>query len=406
MDTLWQDMKYAARTLRRRPSFTLIAVLTLAVGIGGNTAIFTLVHSVLLRPLAYPESGRLVYMGQQFQGGGHSQATTMFKAIFWQRHAEAFEGMTAETGAGYNLTGGSLPERVTGSLVSHDFFRVLGVQPVLGRGFTAEEDSPGGPSVVILTDGVWKRLFGADPGVLGRTVRLNERPYEVIGVLPPGFAPDRSAEIFVPLRLSERTFDPGTNYAVTARLKPGVTLEQARADAKRVFEMFRTEHPGRIDRFEVGISIHPLQDLVVGEARTPLLVLFGAVGLVLLIACANVANLLLARAASRTREIAVRVAMGAGRGRILRQLICESLAMAVTGGVAGLLLAVWMRDALLAVVPAGLPRVREITLDANVLFFALGLSVVTGVVFGLVSMLQVGRVDLSQSLKEGGERSA
>lgn len=401
MDTLWQDLRYGLRMLLKNPGFTAVAVLTLALGIGANTAIFSVVNAVLLRPLLYPQPQRLMEIGRTYTGSEVYPASEP-KFIFWRDHNQSFEAMAATQGigSGLNLSGGAEPEYVTGIQVSADFFRVLGVSPALGRGFTKEEESPQGERIVILSDGLWRRRFGADARLIGKTVTLNSETYTVVGIMPPGFQFAAPFDVLVPLRLNPASRSGAHNFTVIGRLKPGVTEAQARAEMKLVGEKFRVVYPQAMAPNE-SVNLTGWHNNLVQEIRPVLLILLGAVGFVLLMACANVAHLHLARSAARQKEMAIRLALGASGWRVVRQLLIEGVLLALAGGMAGLLLAVWAIDALTALMPEGmLPLLGQISFDGRVLAFTLATAVATGLIFGLAPALQAGRVDVNQSLKE------
>ncbi len=400
-----QDLRFALRMMLKSPGFTAVAVLALALGIGANSAIFTLVNSVLLRPLPYPESERLFLVVRQYRAS-RTETVSLPKIDYWRTHNRVFDRLTAfdVIGAGYNLSGAEgEPERVRGVRVSAEFFRVVGVSPVLGRGFLPEEDLPGGRRVVVLSQGLWRRRFGADPGLLGKPVILAGEPYTVVGVMPRGFEFVPEADLWTPLQPVIRSNDQANYLACLGRLKPGVTAEQARAEMERLARQFRPQYPDLMGRNE-SFGVFSLHEWVVGNIRPALLVLLGAVGCVLLIACANVANLLLARAAARAKEVAIRTALGASRLRLLRQLLTESVVLALAGGALGSLLGFWGLKALLVASPAGIPLVR-IAMDARVLGFTLAVSLATGVLFGLAPALRASRPDLNETLKEGSGRA-
>ena len=408
METLWQDIRYGFRMLLKKPGFTAVAALALALGVGANTAIFSVVNGVLLRPLPFKDPERLVRLGEwSKEVPGMSISYPNFKD--WREQNRVFDGVAATQFDSYNLTGSDEPERLQGRNVSWNFFDVLGVRPALGRSFRPEEDHAGAPQVCVISHALWERRFGSDQKIVGKAVTLNGGAYTVVGVLPAGYRYGTQTDVFVPIGLGEasermapRDNHPGI-YAV-ARLKEGVTFEQAEAEMKSIAARLAEAYPK--ENAEHGVTLIPLREYFVGDIRTSLLVLLGAVGFVLLIACANVANLLLARAASRYREIAVRTALGASRFRIIRQLLTESVILAVISGAAGLLLAMWGVDVLRRASLDVIPTTADIGLDRYVLFFTLGVSVLTGVVFGLAPALQASKPELNEALKEGGRSGA
>jgi predicted permease len=401
MEKLIQDIRYGFRTLMKRPGFTVIAVITLALGIGANTAIFSVVNAVLLRPLPYPEAQKLMWIGQVYDG--NQQAAGEPKFLFWREHSQVFEAMAATSGyggAGGNLAGGNQAEYVEGVRVSQDFFRVLGVEPALGRAFTEAEDAPGGERVAILSDALWHRSFGADKSVIGRSVTLNGESVIVVGVMPQQFHFDSGIDLFVPMR-AVPTANADPNSTVIGRLKSGVTIEQAQAEMKQIAEQYRAVYPKAMAENET-VGVRPYQEMFTTDVQKLLWILLSAVGFLLLIACANVANLQLTRATARQKEIAVRLALGAGSGRLIRQLLTEGLLLAFCGGAAGLLLATWGTELLTAALPENLlPNVTEVSFDWRVLSFALISTLITGVLFGLAPALQAIRVDVNTTLKEG-----
>ena len=407
-ENLLQDVRFAGRTLRRSPAFMFTGILALALGIGANTAIFTVVNTVLLQPLAYPEPERLVQL-ELSSPQGKGNITSIPKFNVWREQTQVFQDVAAYDlgGPGINLTGSDRPEQLKGIHVSAGFFRVFGARLAAGRTFSADEDRPGGPAIVVVSGGLWRRRFGADPNFVGRSITLGDEPYTVTGVLNSSFTSDPPADIYLPLRADPNSSDQAQYLHATARLKPGVTLDQAKAAMKQAAEEFKRKFPGANP--QESFTAEPLRDTVVGDVRKSLLVLVGAVGFVLLIACANVANLLLARATIRKREIAIRAAIGAGRGRVIRQLLTESVLLSLAGGVLGLGLGYAGVRALLAINPGDVPRIGErgsaVVLDWRVLLFTLAVSVLTGILFGLIPAFNVSRADLNLTLKESGQRS-
>ena len=406
VETLLQDLRYGARVLRKSPGFTLAAVLTLALGVGATTAIFSVVNAALLRPLPYPEADRLLYVGQLYRDGLAGSGEPKF--LFWREQSRSFEALACYSGyggAGGNLAGGQEAEYVRGLRVSEDFFRVLGVYPALGRAFTHEEDQPGGAGVAILSYGLWQRSFGGDRGLIGKTVILNDRPVTVVGIMPPHFRFGSEVGLFVPMRARPgANVDP--NAEVVGRLKPGVSFQEAQAELKVIAEKYRAAFPRQMLESE-SVGAQPYQGFFTEGVAKYLWLILGAVSFLLLIACANVANLQLARAAARRREIAVRLALGAGGGRVARQLLTEGLVLALAGGAAGLLLALWGTPLLSALIPRGiLPPVAEVSVDWRVLAFALAASVVTGLLFGAAPALQARRVDVNSALKDSPGKGA
>lgn len=411
MDNILQDLRFAIRALRKNPGFATVAVLTLAFGIGANTAIFSVVNAVLLRPLPYPEPGRLVMVWESEKSG---DPTLVSPANFadWSEQSETCSQIAALRGWDANLSGVDEPERLRGAMVTADLFTALGVAPVAGRTFLPEEDQPGRNRVVVLGYGLWQRRFGSDPQIVGKTIAINGINRTVIGIMPAQFklplvtirkAPEQT-EIWTPWAMDanyRKRRDLG-QLLVIARLNQRVTTEQAQAELSAI--SYRSNPRPAVDQ-RLDAQVIPLHRNLVGDVRSALLVLLGAVGFVLLIACANVANLLLARAATRQKEMAIRAALGASRWRMLRQLLTESVLLALIGGVIGLLLALWGTDAMVALSPADLPRLEEIGVDISVLGFTLVTSLLTGIVFGLAPAWQSAKSDLNEALKESGRSS-
>ncbi len=408
MATLYKDLRYGMRMLVKNPGFTAVAVITLALGIGANTAMFSVIYGVLLRPLPYPEPERIVEISRTMHGEYGYSGFDAGAYDFWREHREPFQYLAASTGSGANLVGAGRPERIDVRRVSTEYFDVYGVRPFLGRSFRADEDRLGGPNVAVLNFSLWQEHFGGDPSAIGRTVLLDGTPYTVIGVMPIDFASIPSAQLWTTLEPVRNTVGGGQNFSVFARLKPGVSAQRASSYLASLAQPFVEQHyqwmPGR-DRQFVSFRATPYIHMVTQDVRTPLLVLFAAIGFVLLIACVNVANLLLARVAARNREIALRTALGAGRVRIVRQLLTESVLLALLGGALGLLVAFWGLHSLLSLAPDALPRTQDVSLNGGALLFTGGVAVLTGILFGLAPALQAWRTNLNESLKEGETRA-
>ncbi len=405
MDTFWQDVRYGVRSLLKKPGFAFIAVLTLALGIGANSTIFSFVNAILLRPLPYKNPERLVLLDETASRRGIASMGVSFPNFLdWREQNQVFEDVAAYSEDTYTLAGGGEPEQLQGARISSGLFELLGVQPLMGRTFSAEEDRPNNDAVVILSYGLWQRRFGSDPQIVGQSINVGNRAHTVIGVMPAGFKFPEVAQLWRPMALDTTMWTRNDHgLSAIARLKPNVTIEQAQSEMIRVARRIEEQNP--VTNEGMSVTVLNLRDTLVGDYRQALWILLGVVGFVLLIACANVANLLLARSAARQKEIAIRAAMGASRWRIIRQLVTESLLLSVIGGALGLVLAVWGIDLLLATIPIEFPFWMKFSLDTSVLLFTIAVSVLTGVVFGLAPALQATKIELNETLKEGG-RSA
>ncbi len=412
MNSLLNDVRYAVRMCLRTPAFTVIAVLALALGIGANTAIFTIANAVLIEPLPFHDADRVVAVWEiNPTHGGRSNTIGPANYLRWRERADAFEELSATFDSAVNVTGGGTPEQLVAQYVTPDFFAALGASPLLGRTFTPDEGPRGKSDVVVLGYGLWQRRFGGDPGIIGRTIQLNDRPRVVVGVMPPGVQlflktgslTSKPAELWLPFAFTADDREPHGRYlSAIARLKPGVSLDRARAQMSAIAASLETELP----TFDAGWSVRlvPLRQELSGEIRPALVVLSGAVLFVLLIACANVANLLLARTAARDREIAIRVALGAGRRRVMRQLLTESIVLAVAGGAAGLLLAQWALDFLVAIAPVDIRGLGHLQVSYPVLAFTAAISMLTAIVAGFAPALESARADVQESLKDGARQ--
>jgi putative ABC transport system permease protein len=404
----WQDLRYGFRTLLRNPFFCVVAVLALALGIGPNTAIFTMVNAVLLKPLPVPEPDRVVMIwGNRLKAGFDQLPVSAADFLDWKQQARSFERMSAAFAIpefGLNVSGVGEPERLPAALASQEFLPALGIKTVVGRNFLPEEDRPGGPGAVLISNALWQRRFHSDPAAIGRTLNVDGIPRTVVGVVPHELGEMVAADVWLPTAINPH--DPerrNHNYGIVARLKPGVTVAQARAEMAVIALGLERAYPATNTGW--GVTLFPMAEMYSGRIRPVLLILLGAVGLLLLIACANLANLLLARAATREKEIAIRGALGAGRRRIIRQLLTESLVLALAGGALGLVLAAWGVRLMRGVVPDMFPMLQHMSLDLPVLAFTFGISILTGLLFGLVPAWRSLHTDLNTTLKEAAGRS-
>jgi len=406
MQALWQDLRYGARMLLRKPDFTLIAVLMLALGISGNTAIFSVVNAVLLRPLPLKDPERLMLVLETKLPQFPESTASPGNFLNWKAQNTVFEQLVATNNSSFNLVGTGDPERLRGMFVSDGFFTLLGATPQLGRDFLPEEDRAGRNFVVMLSHGLWQRRFGGDPNIVNQAITLNGQSYTVIGVMPASFRyGGRNLDLWTPMAFTaQQAQNHGGHFlSVVGRLKSGVTVEQARTEMTAIAGRLATQYPNANAGW--GVKLGPMLEFAVRGIKPALLVLLGAVAFVLLIACANVANLLLARAAGRQKEIAIRTAMGAGRWRIVRQLLTESLLLSLVGGAIGLLLAQWGMDLLLKLAPQNLPRMSGVSLDGRALGFTAAITLLTGVIFGLVPALQASKPNLNEVMKDAGRGS-
>jgi len=407
MANFWNDVKHSLHMFIKNPGFTIAALAALALGIGTNTAIFTVVNAVVLKPLSYPNSDRIMqFMNTGPHGSWPGASITKFHN--WQQQTSVFEEVAAydTSGPGFNITG-DRPEQVHGLHVTEGYFRLFGAHLLLGRSFTPQEDAPNGGKVTVISYGLWQRKFGGNPKVVGQALSLGNEPYTIIGVVGRDFFTDPEADLWVPFQFEPNSTNQGHYFRAAGMLRPGLTIAQANAQMKLAYKQFKRTYPDADP--QASFEVEPLRDSIVGDARKSLLILLGAVALVLLIACANVANLLLVRATGRKREFAIRSALGAGRARIVRQLLTESVLLSVTGGILGMGLGFIGVRALLAINSAGLPRIGEdgsaVGVDWRVLLFTLGVSLATGILFGLFPAFSASRTDLNSTLKESSSRS-
>jgi predicted permease len=407
MNTLFQDIRYGLRTLGKNPGFAAIAILTLALGIGANTALFSVVNGVLLNPLPFPNPDQLYELYSKTPVDEHSSISYL-NFLDWRKDNHSFSTLGAFRASDMNLTGAGEPERLHGHMISAELFPTLDIPPILGRNFRPEEDQTGSAPVAIISDGLWKRKFGLSPDVINKTIALNGRAYTIVGVFPGRLPIFSASDVYTPIgQWDDPTFRDrrvGMGMFAIGRLKPEVSASQVGADMQSVAENLAVAYPD-VDK-GTGVTIVPLKTDVVGDVRGILLVLLGAVTFVLLIACANVANLLLARSTGRAREFAIRSALGAGPARVIRQLLTESVLLGIAGGAVGLLLAVWGTRAILAALPDVLPRTDEINMNWHVLLFTAAMSLLTGIFFGLAPALKALRADMHETLKEGGRGSS
>jgi putative ABC transport system permease protein len=412
LEILGQDIRQAVRTLRKNPGFTLVALAALTIGIGANASIFSVVDKVLLRPLPYHDPDSMVQLGRRFPAGD-SYAASIPEYMVW-RDNNVFSSMALYDldGPAFNIDTGDFPEQVKGAHVSSGYFTVFGISPVIGRAFNQAEDLPNGPKAALISESLWRSHFGSDAQILGRTINLNSSPYPVVGVIPSRFAANPEAEVWIPLQADPHSINHAHFLQIAGRLRPAVSTSQAQAEMHAVGERFRRLYPKYMDESE-SIAVVPMRESMVGDIRKTLYVLFAAVALVLLIACANVANLLLARSAGRHRELAIRAALGASRWRVIRQLLTENILLSTVGGFLGLILGVLGVRTLMLLIPGDIPRVDPAQLrnpfellDWRILVFTIGVSLLTGILFGLIPALQISKPDVASTLNAAGTRSS
>jgi putative ABC transport system permease protein len=398
------DLRFSIRSLAKHPGFTAVAVLTLALGIGGNVAIFSVVNGLIMRPLPYQDQDRLIYLQEvSLHSGQRGLAVSVADYLDWRDRNQVFDGVALFDGANFTLTGGTEPERVRGAYTSSELLTVLGVEPLIGRDLRPEDNEPGAEGVALVSHGLWQRRYGGDPTPTGSAVTINGRPHTVVGILPPNINFPAFADLWVPQILDPATADRSNrHFNAVARLKPGVTPARARSNMETIAAQLRQEHPAA--NADVDVSLTPLHEQLLDQADVVFLVLMGAVGFVLLIACANVAALMLGRGVTRGREMAIRTALGASSGRIVRLLLAESLLLAAFSGILGMVLGVWCRDLLIAATPVPIPLWMNFDFDTTVIGFVTLISLFTGILFGLVPALRISRPDLNKMLKDTGAR--